>query len=148
MPIENTKDVVGEFQSPGGFIFGVQGWTWGEQRPSSITFFLDGTAKVSDQWGRPIPGVVKEGRAIYFAKCTHLQVLELLAEERIDWLELPSAGWPQLPYDKLKQLKVVPPTPLDDLRKIKDDTLRRDALRFRREHDERQAKELDVASAE
>ena len=129
-------------------LVGVQGWTWGEQRPTSITFFLDGTAKVSDQHGRPIPGVVKDSRAIYFAKCKHAQVVELLAEERVDWQSLVCAGWPQLPYDKLKEMKVVPPTPLDDLRKIKDEALRRDALRFRREYDEKQVKEMQTSESE
>lgn len=148
MPVHARDDVVGEFQSPGGFIFGIQGWTWGEQRPTSITFFLDGTVRVSDQHGRPIPGVVKEGKAIYFAKCTHVQVVSLLAEERIDWQSLVSAGWPQLPYDKLKEMKVVPPTPIDDLKKIKDDNLRKDALKMRREVDQRQEDGLKASEDE
>ena len=57
----------GEFKSPGGFVFGVQGWTWGEQRPTSITFFLDGSAMVCDQHGRPIKGTVNDGKEVWFA---------------------------------------------------------------------------------
>lgn len=97
-----NQNRVGDFQSPGGFVFGVQGWTWGEQRPTSITFFLDGTVKVSDQHGRPIRGVVtKDGRAVYFAKCTHAQAVAALTEERVDWTALACSGWPQLPYEQL-----------------------------------------------
>lgn len=130
------------FESPGGFIFGVQGWTWGDQRPTSITFFLDGTAKVSDQHGRPIKGVVgKDGSPVYFERCTHARVVEALAEERVDWKTLTRAGWPQLRYDVLKELKDLPPTPIEELRKIKDNDLRKDALRIRREADEAREKE-------
>ena len=53
--------------SPGGFVFGVSGWTWGEPRPKSITFFLDNTAKVSDQHGRPIKGTVVDNKEVRFA---------------------------------------------------------------------------------
>lgn len=53
--------------SPGGFAFGVQGWTYGEPRPTSITFFLDGSAMVCDQYGRPIKGAVTDGKQLYFA---------------------------------------------------------------------------------
>src|SRR5271154_6184694 len=56
-----------EFVSPGGFAFGVTGWSWGEQRPRSITFFLDGTAKVCDQHGRPIKGTTKDNKEVFFA---------------------------------------------------------------------------------
>ena len=55
------ENLSGEFRSPGGFVFGVAGWTWGEQRPTSITFFLDGSAMVCDQHGRPIKGVTNNG---------------------------------------------------------------------------------------
>lgn len=144
----NEQDYAGEFRSPGGFIFGVQGWNWGEQRPTSITFFLDGTAKVSDQHGRPIPGVVQDGKGVYFAKCTHLQIIGALALERIDWKTLVCAGWPQIPYAALKELKDLPPTPLEELRKIKDSVLRKDALRIRREVDEARAKELQITDDE
>lgn len=133
---------VGQFKSPGGFVFGVQGFSWGDQKPSSITFFLDGTCKVSDQHGRPIKGIVKEGKAIYFEKCTHQQVIAALYEERVDWTKLPASGWPQLPYSSLKELREIPPTPIAELRKIKDDAMRRDALRMRREVDAAKEKEF------
>lgn len=141
MPTIQNHETTGQFESPGGHVFGIQGWSWGEQRPSGITFFLDGTTKVTDQHGRPIPGVVKDGRAYYFSKSSHQEAIKLLTEEGVDWRTLVSAGWPQLPYEKLKELKVTPATPLDDLRKIKDDTLRRDALKYRRELDEMLAQE-------
>lgn len=145
---EQATDRMGEFKSPGGFVFGVQGWTWGEQKPTSITFFLDGKAKVCDQHGRPIRGVVKDGQPVYFEKCTHAQVIAALADERIDWTTLACAGWPQLPYEQLKALKELPPTPLEELRKITDVDLRKDALRIRREVDEARAKELGLIQDE
>lgn len=160
---DDNSNIVGEFQSPGGFIFGCQGWTWGEPRPKSITFFLDNTAKVSDQHGRPIKGTIVDNKAVLFAQCapvaddvpgvrdklaTHAQVIAALAEERVDWQKLACAGWPQLPYAELKKLRGLPPTPLDELRKIKDATLRKDALRIRREVDETSARELLAAEAE
>jgi hypothetical protein len=43
------------------------GWTYGEARPTSITFFLDGTAMVSDQYGRPIRGAMSDGNPVFFA---------------------------------------------------------------------------------
>lgn len=143
----NENDI-GQLQSPGGFVFGVQGWIWGEQRPTSITFFLDGTAKVSDQHGRPIKGVVRDGKPTYFDKCTHAQVIAALEEERIDWKQLTCAGWPQLSYDELKKLKNIPPWPFSRehnpsssngtqctciVCSIKDPKLRKDALRLRQE---------------
>ena len=142
------QDLTGEFQSPGGFVFGVQGWSWGEQRPTCITFFLNGTVKVSDQHGRPIKGTVKDNKPVYFEKCTHAQVIAALADERIDWTTLTCAGWPQLPYAQLKLLKELPPTPLDELRKIADAQLRKDALRIRREVDSAREKEMQVAADE
>lgn len=130
------------------FIFGLQGWSWGEQRPTGITFFLDGTCRVNDQHGRPIKGVVQDGKAVYFGQCSHAQTIAALAAERVDWLALVRAGWPQLPYDKLKELKEVPPTPAEELRKIRDPQLRKDALRLRRETDEQAEKELRAAQEE
>lgn len=139
---------LGEFQSPGGFVFGVQGWLWGEPRPKSITFFLDGTAKVSDQHGRPIKGAVVDNKEVRFAQgppknddlpgsrahlATHVQTIEALKAEGIDWRTLACAGWPQLPYEELKALSELPPTPMEELRKIRDPILRKGALRARRE---------------
>lgn len=158
------QDFSGEFRSPGGFVFGVQGWNWGEQRVTSITFFLDGTAMVCDQHGRPIKGTVVDNKVLKFvttspeiqggdtaarAKCArHAEVVAALAVERIDWQTLVCAGWPQLPYAQLKALKELPPTPLEELRKIKDSLLRKDALRIRREVDEAREKELQAVEDE
>ena len=149
--------------SPGGFVFGVSGWHWGEPRPKTITFFLDNTAKVSDQYGRPIPGVEVDGKRVRFALgppandesplvraglATHAQVIAALAVERVDWRTLTCAGFPQLPYAELKKMTDLPPTPIEELRKIKDSTLRKDALRARREVDEARASEMQAAAEE
>lgn len=183
----------GDFvQSPGGFEFGLQGWSWPEQRPTSITFYLDNTAMVCDQFGRPIRGAVTtEGKEVYFAVTppeggenmldprprfgTHEQVVDILLEERIDVIEemnkagtvcgrcagrrmmgerlcngcggtgllrvISVAGWPQLPYERLKKLKKVPLTPASELSRIRDLRLRKDALKLRNEADERTARE-------
>ena len=153
----------GQYTSPGGFVFGVQGWTWGEQRPSSITFMLDGTAKVSDQHGRPIKGVVKDGKPVYFDKCTHAQVVAALVEERIDWTKLRFAGWPQLPYDELMKLPQMPPWPFNPehtamtttgakctciMCSVRDPQIRKDALRLRHEQDQQREREMSAAMAE
>ena len=79
---------------------------------------------------------------------THAQVIAALIEERVDWRTLSCAGWPQLPYADLKALPEVPPTPLEELRKIRDPALRKDALRARREADEIRTKELAVSAEE
>ena len=63
----DQDNLAGQFTSPGGFVFGVAGWSWGEQRPTSITFFLDGSAMVCDQHGRPIRGVANDGKEVWFA---------------------------------------------------------------------------------
>lgn len=153
-------------ESPGGFVFGPQGWHWGQQRVKGITFFLDNTAKVTDQWGRPIPGVVDTdtNKITVFAKdapqdprgvmnqalveerkkcATHAQVIAALEKEKVDWQSLQIAGFPQLPYEQLKKLKNFPTTPLRDLKRIKDRELRSAAMRARIEEDERKRRELD-----
>lgn len=161
--MQDNQDQLGEYQSPGGFVFGVAGWSWGEPRPKSITFFLDGTAKVSDQHGRPIKGTVVDNKEVLFAQgppknddmpntrahlATHAQVVAALTAERVDWRTLVCAGWPQLPYAVLKELSELPPTPLEELRKIRDPALRKDALRARREVDDIKTKELAVSEEE
>lgn len=160
----------GEFRSPGGFVFGVQGWIYGQPRPTTITFFLDGTAGVYDQYGRPIKGTVVDNKRVLFASdppkadvplgertperkdlATHAQVIAALAVERVDWRTLTFAGWPQLPYDDLISLfksGKLPPTPIEDLRSIKDRELRLDALKVRREADAERTKELQLAAEE
>ena len=175
-------------KSPGGFEFGVQGWTWGDPIPKSITFFTDNTAVVADQYGRHIRGaLLSNGIEVRFADrppdgskegsvvprpeyATHEQVLQALKAEGIDWLAyevrwlvqsgpksrggltlrqaqelqvkvvkegarqvtmdraVSCAGWPQLPYEELKKLPEVPPTPAEELRSsiamLTGDTLR------------------------
>ena len=168
-------DFSGGIRSPGGFAFGVTGWMWAEPRPVAITFFLDGTAKVSDQYGRRIKGTVVDGKEVVFADgppahddppggryvvvgnkkelvrpATHAQVVRALAAERVDWQKLSWAGWPQLPYEELAALSELPPTPLEELRKIRDGDLRRAAIRARRERDEAMVREgaADDAAAD
>lgn len=160
--MEGREDTYGLPESPGGFVFGVSGFHWGEPRPTSITFFLDNTTKVSDQHGRPMKGAVKDGVEYRFAQgpptnndnpntrsklATHAQVIAALAAERIDWTKLSCAGFPQLCYGDLKKMAELPPTPIEELRKIKDHQLRKDALRVRREVDEARAAE-EMQSAE
>lgn len=144
--IKETNLLNGEYRSPGGFVFGVQGWNPGEQRATTITFFLDGRVLLSDQYGKEIRGVVKNGQAVYFNKCSHAQVVDLLAEERIDWQTLVWAGWPQLPYVRLKEIKNLPPTPSEELQKIQNTQLRKDALRIRKEWDDAREAELQAAT--
>lgn len=155
------EDFAGSFRSPGGFIFGVQGWSWGPPRPTSITFFTDNTAKVSDQYGRPIRGTLTHNnREVKFAQgppgnddkpdarkglATHAQVIEALDKENVDWKTLTCAGFPQIPYEELKKLPALPPTPIEELLKIKDKVLRRDAIRIRREANEAIEKEREEA---
>lgn len=154
---------VGEMQSPGGFVFGLQGWSWGEPRPKSITFFLDGTAKVSDQHGRPIKGTVVNNKEVRFAQgppspddqpdarkalATHAEVVAALTDEEINWLKLDRAGWPQLSYEALVKVPNLPPTPLEDLAKIRDPNMRKAALKFRREMADTVAKEMAAADEE
>ncbi len=91
-------------RSPGGFEFGVQGWTYGPPVPKSITFFLDNTAMICDQYGRQIrravtdrgdelrfadtpPDASREGDVVARPQfATHAQVIAALTAERIDWL--------------------------------------------------------------
>lgn len=153
----HEESLSGSFKSPAGFIFGVQGWMWGPPRPTCITFFIDGTAKVCDQYGRAIRGAVIEDKEVYFATtppppkedrispgqyqvdparkrlATHAQVIAALDKERVDWQTLTYAGFPQLPYADLKKVKQLPPTPIEELLFIPNPILRRDAIKLRKE---------------
>lgn len=200
--LESQGEEGGLYQSPGGFEFGIQGWSYAAPIPKAITFFLDGSAIVIDQYGRRIRGAVTpEGRSVLFADsppdanregdvfarpqfASHAEVIAALAAERYDWLahevrwrnkdgkpaartgltlaqaqaaqaklaaegvqgahvvrSITCAGWPQLPYEELKKLPELPPTPADELRKILDPALRRAALRARAEADGARARE-------
>lgn len=147
MESQDSNNVAGEFQSPGGFVFGVQGFSWGEPKPKSITFFIDGTTRVSDQHGRPILRAMQDNKEVRLDG-PHATVIAALAKERIDWTKLACAGWPQLPYAELMKLKSLPPTPLEELRKISDPAIRKDALRARRESDAVREKELAAVENE
>ena len=105
MATVREEQLMGEVTSPGGFVFGVQGWSWGEQQPKSITFFLDGSAMVTDQYGRVIRKAVdQEMREVIFADkppdgnrddttrvvprpqfASHAQVIAALTAEGIEW---------------------------------------------------------------
>lgn len=176
MPDNGGADGFGQFgqMSPGGFVFGVQGWMWGPPQPKTITFFLDNTASVFDQYGRPIRGTMVDNKEVLFAMtppklgdpmqglsappdplrkkyATHAQVIEALAKERIDWQKLTCAGFPQLPYEELKKLidsGTLPVTPIDDLRSIKNPELRKAALKARREVNEAHEKEMQALAEE
>ncbi len=105
MAFEGSGNDSGYGRSPGGFEFGVQGWSWGPAQPKSITFFLDGSAMVCDQYGRVIRRAVDgDMREVVFADrppdgnredanrvtprpqfATHAQVIAALTAEGIDW---------------------------------------------------------------
>lgn len=211
MSLENFGDNI----SPGGFTLGDDGRCFGSDYryapsvPKSITFYLDNTAMVADQYGRPMRGVITaEGKTVLFADrppdgdregvviprsqfSPHAQVVAALTAEGFDWLAyevryvandgrqrtspnltlekanelmekmassgtqkvgvfrmIACAGFPQLPYDLLKKLPELPPTPYEELRKIRDSKLRQDALKARRERDEQREKELQATEAE
>lgn len=143
MILPREYDHVGTMKSPGGFEFGLQGWTPPEQRVSGLTFFLNGTAMVCDQLGQPIRGTVKaSGSPVFFAMmppqqddknpgyrqsidgngkrvmvklATHAEVVAALGEERIEWSTLTFAGFPQLAYEELKKLARLPSWPFSDV---------------------------------
>lgn len=220
MPFESAGVDSWYGRSPGGFEFGVQGFTYGQPIPKSITFFLDNSAMVCDQYGRQIRRAVgNDGKELRFADsapdgnkeghvtprpqfATHTQVLEALRAERINWLAyelrwvakdgarksrgdlsmaeavklqtklledgngsvaieraVACAGFPQLPYEELKKVPDLFPMMAlttresrssyeNELRKIKDGQMRKDALRTWREAAEVMSKEMEAALAE
>jgi hypothetical protein len=141
-----------EHTSPGGFVFGVQGFSYADPIPTCITWYIDGTAAVIDQYGRPIDAwtthVVVSASKTAVARLSHQEVVKKLADAGVNWQALTSAGWPQLPYAELKKLRELPPTPEDELRKIKDKPLRLDALKMRREADKAVREQMQAAEAE
>jgi hypothetical protein len=103
--LERDGGDMGLQRSPGGFEFGIQGYSYGAPVPSSVTFFLDNTAMVCDQYGRAIRGVVMDGgKVVEFAMsppegiradgevtprpqfATHADVVAGLLGERVDVL--------------------------------------------------------------
>lgn len=185
MATVQEENLANDMVSPGGNVFGIQGWSWGEQRPTHITFLTNGTCRVIDQHGRLIRGVVLgDGVPIYFDRASHAQVVKALLDDqtlRIDVIHemnetgqpcqrckgtglsgerpcnecwhkptgrctgikktITCVGWPQLPYEQLKLLNELPPTPITELYKIKNTPMRKDALRIRREVDKAKAAE-------
>lgn len=141
------ENMAAQYTSPGGFVFGVSGWNWGTPTPKSITFFTDGTTRVADQHGRPILRAMQDSKEVRLDG-SHASVIAALTKERIDWTKLACAGWPQIPYAELMKLNELPPTPLEELRKIRDPEMRRDALKARREADAARDKELAAVEEE
>ena len=102
--LESKSSGAGGGISPGGFEFGIVGFQWAEPIPKSITFFLDNTAMVTDQYGRQIRRAISpDGAEVKFADCapdasregdifprpqfaTHAQTLAALRGEKVDWL--------------------------------------------------------------
>lgn len=102
MPFESADQDNTLQLSPAGF--GIQGWSYGTPVPRGITFFLDGSAMVVDQYGRAIRGVVMiTGEAVLFAMTppdavrdgpvvprpqygSHSKVIEAMLNEGVQWL--------------------------------------------------------------
>jgi hypothetical protein len=58
----------GEFESPKGFVFGIQGFKYSDPIVRTVTWFIDNTALVADQYGRCIKGILtKDAHEILFA---------------------------------------------------------------------------------
>lgn len=146
-----------QFRSAKDIPFGIEGWSYGEVKPTSITFFTDGTALVADHRGNPIeklgmltlpmlPPTNDEDSHQKRAKFPrHAEVIAELASTGIDWQKLVAAGWPQLEYDELKKIEELPKTPRDELVRIRNKALRTDALQMR---DEADAEMLALAEVE
>ena len=93
----------GEFESPEGKVFGMQGFAYAAPIVRSITCFLDNTCLVADQYGKRILGVVGDDNVqVKFADsppsanregdvtprrqfATHQQTFAALAAEGINW---------------------------------------------------------------
>lgn len=146
-----------EFRSPADIPFGIQGWSYGDIKPTSITFFIDGTAIVADHRGNPIeklgalrmplqpPTNEEDSYQKRASFPRHAEVIAELRQMGIDWQRLTYAGWPQLEYEQLKEIAVLPPTPRDELARIRVKALRADAIKMR---DEADAELLAAAESE
>lgn len=98
----NVQDDGRMRKSPGGHEFGISGFSYGAPIPKSITFFLDGTCVVHDQYGRVIrtageqgelnlayqpPTAELDGRVTPRPQyANHAQVIAALRLDRFDWL--------------------------------------------------------------
>jgi hypothetical protein len=174
--LQRESGATGMKPSPGGFVFGVEGYFPPPPVPTTITFFLDGSAMVCDQMGHPVRGSLIDGKTVLFAMtapsaelqesflpmkrrtiivdrrevplATHVEVVAALTKEGVDWTKLTWAGMPQLPYEQLCELPGLQTASIEQLRKIPDAALRKDALRFRREQDEARRKEIEAVQSE
>ncbi len=138
-----------QIASASGIPFGIEGFDYGETRVRSVTFMLNGNTRVCDHRGNE----VREMRG------THAEVIARLKEAGYEWYldenralwlkhgkdAICTAGFPQLPYDELKELPAIPVTPLDELMKIRDKLLRVDAMKARKEADASAAEQLEEA---
>ena len=125
-------------------MFGIQGFSYANPIPHGITFMLDDTTVVYDQYGRVCTGKAIPGDKD--RKCeyegTHKEVIERLRANGIDWQNLSWAGFPQLPYSDLKKLKHIPQElSEDDWKKVPHGTIRKDMKRAAAEWKEDRKKE-------
>lgn len=146
-----------KFNSPRDIPFGIEGWSYGEIKPTTITFFTDGSAIVADHRGNPIeklgtlslptlPPSSDEDSPSKRAKYPrHSEIIAELTTMGINWQKLVYAGWPQLEYEALCEIEALPPTPREELAKIRNKALRADALKKR---DEADAEALALAESE
>ena len=94
-------------------------------------------------------GTVRVRSGLTLAEATKLQA-KLLADgcPQVEVTRsIVTAGWPQLSAEQLASMDL-PPTPLEELRKIRDPILRKAALGARRAADDVKAKEMQAAEAE
>lgn len=148
--------------SPGGIDFGIQGWDYGEIRPTTVVFLITGIARVCDHHGNPIEELCGP----------HAEVLATLKEAGFDWhiaddekstlwlvrksrgkmdknvTMMSVAGFPHLPYAELKKMPRLPETPIDELRNIKNKKHRNDALKARAEADRENQRSMDAEEGE
>ncbi len=155
--LKGDSDWTGEVRSPGGHVFGLQGFQFADPIVCALTFYLDNTCEVHDQYGRPVRGVItKDNKTVLFAPdppnadrgndayrgphkyATHMETVIALEGENIDWRKLPFAGTPQLDLERLQSIKDRLPegVPIEQLHKIKSPELRAAALRVRLELDQ------------
>ncbi len=79
---------------------------------------------------------LRSGLTVETAGKLQMKVLQDGGSDVVVVREIACAGWPQLPYEELKKLPELPPTPMSDLIKIRDPEMRKAAMRVRREADE------------
>jgi len=151
-----------QITSPGGIDFGIQGWDYGEVRPTTIVFLITGIARVCDHHGNPIDELcgphadilaqLKEAGFDWFVADDEQRTLWLTRKNRgkmdknVSMMSV--AGFPHLPYAELKKMPRLPETPIDELRNIKNKKHRNDALRARAEADRENQKSMEAEEGE